>query len=76
MGDPQMLDGGASPAIDPRSLSEKGWTKQTLKTALKTGILPNGDVFGGSMAEVVHDGTAYLLPMHLDDLATFLLDQE
>lgn len=74
-GDPAMLDGGASPAIDPDSLRRKGWTKETLRTALKTGVLPDGDIFGGSMAEVVRHGTAYLLPMHLDDLATFLLDE-
>lgn len=74
-GDPAMLDGGASPPIDPGSLRQAGWTKKDLITALKTGLLPDGDVVGGSMAEVVREGTAYLLPQHLDDLATFLLEE-
>lgn len=74
-GDPEMMDGGSSPAIDPVALRENGWTKQGLVTMLKSGLMPDGDVVGGSMAEVVRDGTAYLLPQHLDDLATFLLDE-
>lgn len=74
LGDPTMLDGGMSPPIDSVSLKEKGWSKADLVRALKLGVKPNGDVFGGSMAEVVRDGTSYLLPLHLEDLATFLLD--
>jgi hypothetical protein len=42
---------------------------------LKVGVTPDGDVVGGSMAEVVKDGTTYMMQLHLDDLATFLLDQ-
>ena len=75
-GDPDMLDGGSSPPISPTALREEGWTRPDIVKALTTGLTPEGDVFGGSMSEVVRDGTAYLLPMHLDDLATFLLEEE
>lgn len=75
-GEPNMLDGGASPPIDAESLNAGGWTRANLVTALKTGLLPDGDVMGASMAEVVRDGTAYVLPQHLDDLAAYLLDQD
>ena len=74
-GSPAMLDGGSSPPIDAASLREAGWTKAALVRALRTGVMPDGDVLGGSMAEVVNDGTAYMLDFHLDDLATFLLDE-
>lgn len=75
LGDPAMLDGGASPAIDAASLREAGWTKAGLVRALRTGVTPGGDVLGGSMAEVIEDGTAYMMGTHLEDLATFLLDE-
>lgn len=74
-GDPHMLDGGSSPPISPQALKAEGWTKGDIVRALTTGVMPNGDVFGGTMAEVVRDNTAYLLPVHLDDLATYLLDE-
>ena len=75
-GDPAMLDGGSSPPIDAATLRANGWTREALITALRTGIAPDGDVLGGSMKEVVSDGTSYLLPLHLEDLATFLLDED
>lgn len=73
-GDPQMLDGGRSPPLTPGALRARGWTKDNLITALKTGILPNGDAFGGSMTEVVQESTAFLLTSHLEDMAAYLLD--
>jgi mono/diheme cytochrome c family protein len=75
-GDPYMLDGGSSPSITAAALREQGWEKTDLIRALTTGVTPEGDVFGGTMAEVVRDGTACLIPMHGDDLATYLLDAE
>lgn len=74
-GEPEMMDGGSSPAISPEALRAKGWTGVDIARALSTGVTPDGDVFGGSMSEVVHDGTAFMLPMHLEDLATYLLDE-
>ena len=73
-GDPNMQDGGQSPALTSSDLREKGYTSEALVRALRTGIGPDGDAFGGSMAEVVHGSTAYLLDRHLQDMATYLLD--
>ena len=44
--------------------------------ALRTGITPEGDVFGGSMAEVVNYGTAFLSDADLAAMATYILDNE
>jgi mono/diheme cytochrome c family protein len=75
-GDQAMQDGGASPSITPQALTSRGYTKDSLVQALRTGVTPDGDVFGGSMAEVVHGSTKYLLVQHLDDMATYLLDRD
>jgi mono/diheme cytochrome c family protein len=73
-GDPAMMDGGKSPPITKESLAARGFTKESLIAALRTGVLPDGDSFGGSMAEVVRGSTTHLLTQHLDDIATYLLD--
>lgn len=73
-GDPAMQDGGTAPSITARDLTAQGYTKSALVSALRTGITPDGDAFGGSMAEVVHGSTKYLLTRHLEDIATYLLD--
>lgn len=73
-GDPAMQDGSSSPPITPDALAAKGYDVQSLVRALRTGVTPSGDVFGGSMAEVVHGSTNYLLTEHLEDMATYLLD--
>ncbi len=69
-----LPEGGKSPAITPEKLKQNGWTVNDLKYALKTGIQPDGDVFGGSMGEVVRDGTAYLSDKDREAIATFILD--
>jgi len=55
---------------------KKGWTVSTLKYALKTGVLPDGDAFGGSMAEVVRDGTSFLTDRDWTAIASYLLDKD
>ena len=57
-------------------LKEKGWTVSNLAYALKTGIQPDGDAFGGSMGEVVRDGTSFLSQDDLTAIATFLLERD
>jgi len=64
------------PAISAAALSEAGWTEADLSYALQTGVKLDGDVFGGSMAEVVKDGTGFLLKQDLDAIAYFLLNRE
>ena len=73
-GDPAMQGGGSSPPITARNLTAKGYTRDKLVEALRTGVTPDGDVFGGSMAEVVHGSTKFVLRRHLEDIATYLLD--
>lgn len=71
-----LPDGGKSPPITSTSLKQEGWTASTLQYALKTGIMPNGDVFGGSMGEVVRDGTAFLSEEDRQAIATYLLERD
>jgi mono/diheme cytochrome c family protein len=52
-------DGEAIPPITPDALTRENWDPESLRYALRTGITPSGDVFGGSMAEVVRDGTRF-----------------
>lgn len=70
-----LPDGGKSPPITSEVLLEKNWTISSLKYALKTGILPDGDAFGGSMGEVVRDGTSFLSDEDLTAIATYLLER-
>jgi hypothetical protein len=57
-------------------LKEKGWIAGDLKYALKTGIMPDGDTFGGGMGEVVHDGTRFMTDRDLEAVAAYLLDKD
>ena len=41
--------------------------------ALKTGLTPEGDVFGGSMGEVVRDNSSHFTEADLRAIATYLL---
>ncbi len=68
------LPGGErSPPITPEALREKGWTETNLAFGLRFGTKPDGDVFGGSMGEVVRDGTSWLTDDDLRAIAHYLL---
>ncbi|MEX3007258.1 cytochrome c [Hoeflea sp. TYP-13] len=71
-----LPDGGKAPPITSVELAEKGWTINNLKYALRTGVLPDGDAFGGAMGEVVRDGTSFLSDDDLTAIATYLLDRD
>ena len=71
-----LPEGGKSPPITAKALKEKGWEINTLKYALKTGVQPDGDAFGGSMGEVVRDGTSFLSDDDLTAIATYLLEKD
>lgn len=64
------------PSITAEALKEKGWTLEDLAYALKTGIKHDGDVFGGSMGEVVRDGTSFMRPDDLRAIAYYLLNRD
>ncbi len=69
------LPGGKSvPSIRAADLLGRGWTIANLAYALQLGLLPNGDAFGGSMAEVVVEGTSFLTDADRKAIATYLLD--
>jgi len=71
----EALPGGSkAPSITPNSLAERGWTVSNLAYALRTGVTPSGDAFGGSMVEVVQGNTRFLSPDDLEAMAVYLLD--
>lgn len=73
-GNPSLPGGNKSPAIDHETLQSRGWTVDLLAYALKTGITPSGDAFGGSMGEVVQQGTRFLTDEDRRAIATYLMD--
>jgi len=73
-GNDTLPGGGKAPAIDYETLREKGWTVDSLAYALRTGITPDGDAFGGSMGEVVAFGTGFLTEEDRRAMATYLMD--
>lgn len=75
-GNENLPGGNKAPSILPEALAVDGWTVSNLSYALKTGITPSGDAFGGSMGEVVTNGTRFLRPEDLEAIATYLLDSE
>jgi mono/diheme cytochrome c family protein len=67
-------DGDSVPNITPHPEDGIGrWSKGDLTFALLTGILPDGDVFGGAMGEVVRESTGHLSQDDLDAIAEYLL---
>jgi len=76
-GSASLLQGeGSIPAITADHLKQTGWSQSDLSYALQSGIKPDGDVFGGSMAEVVKDGTAYMQKQDLQAIAYYLLNRK
>lgn len=71
-----LPDGGKSPRITADRLEAEGWTVNNLAYALRSGVTPEGDAFGGSMGEVVRDGTAFLSDADLRAIAIYLLNKD
>ncbi|RED51607.1 c-type cytochrome [Aestuariispira insulae] len=65
-------EGKKVPAITRVALEKAGWTERDLAYALKTGILPDGDAFGGAMTEVVQAGTRFWTPEDLEAIAAYI----
>lgn len=74
-GSDRLPGGGKAPAIDSKSLSERGWDADSLAYALKSGLTPSGDAFGNGMGEVVLYGTQFLSDSDLAAMAEYLMDQ-
>ncbi|WP_424941264.1 c-type cytochrome [Aliiroseovarius sp. S253] len=73
-GSRSLPGGGKAPAIDYETLQMRGWTVNSLAYALRTGVKPDGDAFGGSMGEVVMYGTSFLTDEDRKAMATYLMD--
>ena len=74
-GNDNLPGGSKAPPILATDLAAKGWTVANMAYALRTGVMPDGDVFGGGMAEVVQAGTSFLNEADREAIATYLLDQ-
>lgn len=67
-------EGDKIPNISQGEGGISDWSKNTLVSFLKTGFLPNGDVVGGSMYDVIMDSTSHLTDTDRDAIATYLMD--
>src|SRR6056297_1915733 len=76
MGSDDLPGGGKAPAITPDALRRTGWDANALAFALKSGVKPDGDTFGGGMGDVVKHGTAWLRPQDRTAIAAYLLKGE
>lgn len=67
-------DGKPVPNITPHPKDGiGGWSPGDLTFAFRTSILPDGDAFGGAMAEVVKEGTSHWTDEDLRAVAEYLL---
>lgn len=73
-GNDALPGGSVAPSIRAEDLTARGWTAESLTYALRTGLAPDGDALGGSMAEVVHAGTSYLDEADREAIAAYILD--
>lgn len=64
---------GGAPNITPHKETGIGnWSAEDIVSALKLGMLPDGDFIGGEMTEVVEHGTSKLTDADLKAIATYL----
>jgi len=67
--------GANGPDITTETLVADGWTEGDLSWSLRSGIMANGDAYGGEMAEIVHHGTRYWSNEDLAAIAAYFFDQ-
>jgi mono/diheme cytochrome c family protein len=67
-------EGGKIPSITQDKSGIGGWSRNTLVGVLQSGFLPDGDVVGGSMYDVVEDSTSHLTDADREAIATYLMD--
>jgi mono/diheme cytochrome c family protein len=65
--------GGRAPAITREALLEEGYDAETLAQTLMDGFTPGFDVLGGSMGEVIKDGTSQWNEADRAAIAEYLL---
>ncbi len=64
------------PAITRSALEAENWKRSDVVYALRSGLTPSGDVLGGSMAEVVRDGTRFWSDKDLNAVAEYLFQRK
>lgn len=67
--------GSNGPDITTATLKANGWNEGDLAWSLRSGIMPDGDAYGSSMAEVVQHGTRFLSNADLAAIDTYFFDQ-
>lgn len=73
-GSDALPGGDVAPSIRAEDLRARGWTATGLAYALRTGLAPDGDALGGSMAEVVQAGTSFLDEADREAIAAYIMD--
>lgn len=72
-GNPGGPDGEAVPNITSHRDDGIGdWSSGEIREYLRSGLLPDGDVAGGLMAEVIDESTSHLSDEDLDAMVTYL----
>jgi mono/diheme cytochrome c family protein len=72
-GNPEGPDGKKVPNITPHEKAGiGGWSRTDVTFYLKTGILPDGDVTGGAMEDVIRGGTSRLTDDDRTAIAVYL----
>lgn len=67
---------GGAPPITKEALLLNGWDSADLAYAFKTGIKPDGDVFGAKMQEIIEQGTQFMSEADRLAMADYLLEIE
>jgi mono/diheme cytochrome c family protein len=67
-------EGGKIPDITQHKSGIGNWSRNALLSFLESGFMPDGDVVGGSMYEVVTDSTSHLTDADREAIATYLMD--
>ena len=67
--------GSNGPDITVATLRANGWNEGDIAWSLRSGIMPGGDTYGSSMAEVVHHGTRFLSNADLAAIDAYFFDQ-
>lgn len=71
-GNPQGPDGDKVPSLRPAKKGLADWSAGDIETALESGMQPDGDFLGGSMAEVVRNSTSRLTAADRRAIAAYL----
>ncbi|MCZ0812502.1 MAG: c-type cytochrome [Pseudomonadota bacterium] len=75
-GSDDLPGGGKAPSVLSGDLHEAGWTVSSLAFGLKSGVMPDGDTFGGGMGEIVRHTTSWLSQADREAMAAFLMDKD